>query len=341
MADSEPVVKTPLQEVPLQGSSIQEAPPQKAVILDIQRLSTEDGPGLRTTVFFKGCNLACPWCHNPESIGIRPGLAWYSRKCLGCKICAKACPQKAISRDEGGIRFNRALCLACGTCVRECPGAAIELKGGGMDVGKLALELLKDRPYFGADGGVTFSGGEVMIQHKAALALTRLLKAEGLHIAIDTAGHYDFSLLEAMLPFIDLVLYDLKIFDSEAHKRFLGADNHLILENFRQLMDRDIRVWVRTPIIKGATDTEENIDAIGKFIAAARNSKSGGKAPGKQKPEKWELCAFNNLCRDKYERLDLEWAYKDAGLTEKAHIAKLTEIAALYVPGAVYTGMVA
>jgi pyruvate formate lyase activating enzyme len=295
-------------------------------------MSTEDGPGLRTTVFFKGCNLACPWCHNPESIEKKPDLGWFPTKCMACNICQRVCPQKGISRSESGINFNRALCQACGTCVRECPAAAIELKGEVKDVEKLASELLKDRAYFGTEGGVTLSGGELMVQHEAALALASLLKAAGLNIAIDTAGCYEFSLLEAMLPYIDLVLYDLKVFDSEAHKQIVGGNNGTILENFRRLMERKIKVWVRTPIIKGATDSEENIAAIGSFIAEV-----GGTAWG---PEKWELCAFNNLCRSKYERLEREWAYNETGLTEKSHIEKLTEIAARYVPTAAYTGAV-
>jgi len=310
----------------------QEKPVPDALILDIQRMSTEDGPGLRTTVFFKGCNMACPWCHNPESIGMKPDLNWFSRKCMGCDICRKACPQKGISRDESGIRFNRPLCRACGTCVEACPNAAIELKGRTMPVEKLAAELLKDRAYFGADGGITLSGGEVMVQHRAALALARLLKSAGLHIAIDTAGSYDFSILEAMLPYIDLVLYDIKIFDSEKHKQFTGVDNRLVLENFRRLMEQRARVWVRTPVIRGATDSVENIAAIGEFIAGACSANA--------LPERWELCAFNNLCRDKYERLDREWAYKDEGLTNKNHIKELAETAARYVPCAVYTGAV-
>ena len=301
---------------------------KEAIILDIQRMSTEDGPGLRTTVFFKGCNLACPWCHNPESIDRKSDLNWFSQKCMGCNICRDACPQKGISRDENGISFNRPLCVACGTCVDACPQAAIELKGNAIGIEKLAAELVKDRAYFGADGGITLSGGEVLIQHEAALELSRLIKAEGVNVAVDTAGCYDFRLLEAMLPYVDIVLYDLKIFDNEAHKQIVKGDNRLITENYRRLIDSNTRVWVRTPIIKGATDSEENIAAIGSFIADAGL------------PERWELCAFNNLCLDKYRRLDREWDYSGDGLTEKAHIEKLTEIAQRYVPCAMYTGAV-
>jgi pyruvate formate lyase activating enzyme len=315
------------------SENLKETPNLEAIILDIQRMSTEDGPGLRTTVFFKGCNLICPWCHNPESIGRKPDLIWFVQKCLGCKLCQKACPQNGISHSKDSLRFNRALCIACGSCASECPNAAIELKGKAMSVEKLAVELAKDKAYFGTDGGITLSGGEAMIQHEAALELAKLLKAADLHIALDTTGHYDFSLLEKMLPFIDIVLYDLKIFDREAHRKFVGTDNRLILENYRLLMEHKVRVWVRTPVIEGATDSEENISAVGAFIVAiGRESKA--------LPERWELCAFNNLCRDKYLRLDQKWAYRDTALTEKAHIETLTKIAAQYVPGTVYTGAV-
>ncbi|MDR0878908.1 MAG: glycyl-radical enzyme activating protein [Treponema sp.] len=301
---------------------------EEAVILDIQRMSTEDGPGLRTTVFFKGCNLACPWCHNPESISQKSDLNWFTHKCIGCRICETACPQKGITRGEQGLRFDRARCLACGTCVNECPNGAIELKGKPMGVEKLFRELVKDRNYFGADGGVTLSGGEVMIQHEAACALAKLLKEAGVSVAIDTAGCYDFHVLEDILPYIDLVLYDIKIFDREAHKRITKADNRVIMENYERLMKNGTRVWVRTPVIEGATDSEENIAAIGNFILRAGL------------PEKWELCSFNNLCRDKYDRLDMQWDYRDTALTQKAHIEKLTEIAKQYAPCAEYSGTV-
>jgi pyruvate formate lyase activating enzyme len=304
------------------------------IILDIQRMSTEDGPGLRTTVFFKGCNLACPWCHNPESMGKKPDLDWYVQKCMGCGICQNVCPRRGITRDAEGVHFNRPLCLAefrdgtlvCGRCAAECPQGAIELKGRPMDVEKLCGELVKDRAYFGAGGGVTLSGGEVMLQGEAALALAKMLSAAGIAVALDTAGCYDFRVLEAMLPHTDLVLYDIKIFDAATHKRIIGADNRIILENYRKLMERGVRVWVRTPVIKGATDGEENIEAIGRFLRETGL------------PEKWELCSFNNLCRDKYGRLGLDWAYRDTPLTRKEHIEKLTEIARRYVPCAVYSG---
>jgi pyruvate formate lyase activating enzyme len=298
------------------------------LLLDIERMSTENGPGLRTTAFFKGCNLACPWCHNPESISRKPEIVWFPRKCMGCNICRDHCPHKAISRDEGGIHFDRSLCDVCGACAEECPNAAMEIKGKTMPVAELAGTLAKDKAYFGADGGITLSGGEAMLQHEAAKELARLLKAAGLSVALDTAGCFGYQRMEDILPYLDLVLYDIKIFDNAEHSRLVGADNSAVLGTYRKLAASNTRVWVRTPIIPGATDSEENISAIGKFLASVGL------------PEKWELCAFNNLCKDKYARLDREWAYANAGLIEKKHIEKLTEIAARHVPSAVYSGTV-
>jgi pyruvate formate lyase activating enzyme len=297
-----------------------------AGILDIQRMSTEDGPGLRTTVFFKGCNLSCAWCHNPESISGKPDLNWLAHKCIGCGICVSACGQRGISRDESGVHFRREDCVSCRNCETECPNGAIELKGRSIEVEQLCRELVKDSAYFGPDGGITLSGGEALLQWEAAAALAKLLKERGLHIAVDTAGCYDYKILEAVLPYVDLILYDIKIFDPQAHKRFTGADNRVILENYRKLISAGVQLWVRTPIIEDATGSEENIRAIGVFL---RNAGF---------PEKWELCTFNNLCRDKYLRLDRDWAYKDTGLTTKQHIEQLTAIAREYADCAVWSG---
>lgn len=299
------------------------------LITDIQRMSTEDGPGLRTTVFFKGCNLKCSWCHNPETISFKPDLNWYKNKCIGCSICIDTCPNKGIHRaKDGAITFKRELCVACRSCEKICPNAAIDLKGKRYEIPELFKELVKDKAYFGQDGGVTLSGGEVMVQPAGALALSQMLKEASVGVAVDTAGCYDFKLLDAMLPTTDIVLYDIKIFDSKEHLKFTGADNKHILNNYVRLIEKGVRLWVRTPIVAGATDSPENIESIARFIAETGL------------PEKWELCAFNNLCRDKYTRLDLDWRHKAENRTKKAHIEHLQEIARRYVPSAEYTGSV-
>ncbi|MDR0854944.1 MAG: glycyl-radical enzyme activating protein [Christensenellaceae bacterium] len=299
----------------------------EAVILDIQRMSTEDGPGLRTTVFFKGCNLKCAWCHNPESINFKRELHWYKNRCIGCKICVAKCKKQGIKMGNDGITFTRDICIDCGTCMKECPAGAIELKGVKYTVENLAKELLKDKAYWGKDGGVTLSGGEVMMQPVAATELCKLLKAAGVAVAIDTAGAYDYARLQNILPYADMVLYDLKIFNSDLHKKFTAIDNALILENYKKLIADGVRVWVRTPIIPGATDSVENIEAIASFIASVGE------------PEKWELCTFNNLCKDKYTRLDKVWDFADTQRIKKSFIEDLTARAHAKVSVACWSGV--
>ena len=285
-------------------------------ILDIQRMSTEDGPGLRTTVFFKGCPLACAWCHNPESISPKSHVEWLGVRCIGCRTCESVCPQKGIRLDETGVHTSER-CTACGACTAACPTQALEMKGTGYTADALYDTLMKDRAYWGSEGGVTLSGGEVTLQWKGALSLLQKLKDAGVNTAVDTCGFTQWETLERLLPVTDVFLYDLKLFDDELHKRYTGQSNALILSNFERLTEacrqKGKRIWVRTPIIPGATDTDENIRALAGVVS--------------DRVEKWELCAFNNLCRDKYERLGKEWAFKDAALMTKARMEALTALA--------------
>ncbi len=292
--------------------------------LDIQRLSTEDGPGLRTTVFFKGCPLRCAWCHNPESLRFAPEVLCVEDRCMGCGLCVKAC-QSGARVKEGG--FHRSLCKACGQCVESCPTGALERKGTVLAPEKLAQELIKDKAYWGTEGGVTLSGGEALAQPEGALALLGLLKAQGIHTAVDTCGLLPWETLEASLPLTDLYLYDLKLADGERHRECTGADNQRILENARKLHDFGAALWIRTPIIPGATDSPENVRGIGAFIAAHL-----------PRAQRWELCAYNNLGRDKYRRLDLPYAYATTPLLPKETMERLCAMAQEYYPAAVWTG---
>ncbi len=300
-------------------------------ILDIQRMSTEDGPGLRTTVFFKGCPLKCGWCHNPESLSPKSHVEWLGVRCIGCRTCEQVCPQKGIRLDETGVHTSEK-CTACGACAAACPTQALELKGTDYTVEALFKTLMKDRAYWGVEGGVTLSGGEVTLQWKEALELLTLLKAQGVNTAVDTCGLTKWETLEALLTVTDVFLYDLKLFDDAQHLRFTGQSNAQIFENFERLTDAckeaGKRIWVRTPIIPGATDTDENIRGLAGIV--------------RNRVEKWELCAFNNLCRDKYERLGMTWEFRDAKLMPKA---RMEELAALAVrcgaPNAVWSGSTA
>ena len=281
--------------------------------LDIQRMSSEDGPGLRTTIFFKGCSLACAWCHNPESIAKKFQVHWLSARCIGCGTCESICPNGALSYTENGVKIDRRLCAGCYACVDACPACALEGKGVDAEPEELCRELVKDRAYFGRDGGVTLSGGEALLQD-GAVELLRLLKAEGIQTAVDTCGMVFTEQLQAALPYTDVLLYDLKIMNDADHQRWTGRSNAMILRNLgvAALWAKGTgRLWIRTPIIPGATDSEENIRAIGARIAAI-----GG-------AERWELCAFNNLCTDKYKRLDIDWTFKDTPLITRRHMEEL------------------
>ena len=281
-------------------------------VLDIQRMSTEDGPGLRTTVFLKGCPLACTWCHNPESIDPRSHVEWKGVLCIGCGICGTACPQNGITYDENGVH-TADFCNACGTCTRECPTQALELKGVNYTIDDLYDVVIRDRAFWGRDGGVTVSGGEATLQWQDVLALFQKLKEAGVHTALDTCGFNKREVFEALLPYTDIFLYDLKLFDDDEHIKYTGQSNKVIFENFEWLAETDARIWVRTPIIPGATDTDENIKGLAGIV--------------RDRVEKWELCAFNNLCQDKYDRLGKEWDFKGTGLMHKERMEELTRIA--------------
>ena len=295
-----------------------------ATVLEIQRMSTEDGPGIRTTVFFKGCSLKCAWCHNPESISVHPQVHWIENRCIGCKTCLEVCPEGALTFSEDGNRIDRDLCSGCGVCAEECPAAALELLGSRWVLADLIAEVIKDRTYFvKSGGGITLGGGEPTLQARFSEHLLKELKARHIHTALDTCGLCARKELEKLLPYTDFLLYDIKEMAPEKHRALTGSTNTGILENIlfvRECMESGgypKELWVRTPIIPGATATEENIRDIGRFIAANLDGSVS----------RWELCAFNNLCKDKYLRLDLNWDFKDCGLLSRLFMEKMAAVA--------------
>ena len=282
-------------------------------ILDIQRMSSEDGPGLRSTVFFKGCPLACRWCHNPESIAFKGEVLWHPARCIGCSSCTQACPQNGLRFGATRLHIPRELCNACFSCCEACPAGALEGKGREAGLDELCRELLKDRAYFGADGGITLSGGEALMQ-EGAVELLQMLKDSGVHTAIDTCGLVPVERLKRALDYCDMALYDLKLADSARHKEWTGAGNEIILINLQVVAEWGGRLWIRTPIIPGATDDEENIKSIGGILR-------------QYAIERWELCAFNNLCGSKYESLGRPWEFGGVPLQRREDMERLTEIA--------------
>jgi pyruvate formate lyase activating enzyme len=242
-----------------------------SVVLNIQRFSVHDGPGIRTTVFFKGCPLHCPWCHNPESMDPRPQIAIRADQCLGCEACAPACPEEGAGRLDLSGTLNRpgSVCVRCGSCAEACPSGAREELGMRLNVADLMAELERDRPYYEeSGGGVTFSGGEPITPSNADFLNSCLEECgkRGLHRTVDTCGHVPARLIRSVAERADLLLYDLKIMDPRRHRDLVGVDNELILGNLRDLAAAGRGLRIRVPLIPGMTDDDRNLRAIARFV---------------------------------------------------------------------------
>jgi pyruvate formate lyase activating enzyme len=242
----------------------------KGIIFDIKKFAIHDGPGIRSTVFFKGCPLRCRWCHNPEGISPFPEIMAFTQRCLAdCRECLDICPQKALSKGQKGISLKRDRCVACGLCASVCPAEALQMAGRKVSVEAVIAELAKDAVFYrGSGGGVTFSGGEPLTQIDFLYELLLAAKKHGWHTAVDTCGHAPFSSFTKIMPLVDLFLYDLKIIDPNKHRRLAGLPNGLILENLLKLSRGDSALAVRIPLIPGSNDSEIDIKQLADFCAS-------------------------------------------------------------------------
>jgi pyruvate formate lyase activating enzyme len=287
------------------------------IVFNIQRHSTEDGPGIRTTIFIKGCLMQCPWCHNPEGMKSRQELMWYEVRCIGAKDCIKACPKSALALTPDGMQINRETCDACGICVKACPAGALEVIGQRRTVKEVVDIALRDKVFYEkSGGGVTLSGGEPSMQPEFSIAVMQALLREKIHIALDTCGGVSWNKLQPLVALSDLILYDIKTMNPENHLKYTGIPLTTVLNNAREIAKLGKPIWVRTPIIPGYTDQEDNIREIAHFIKHNLPT-----------VERYDLLAFNNFCAAKYGRLDRDWPLAEADLITEATMERLAETA--------------
>jgi pyruvate formate lyase activating enzyme len=299
-------------------------------VYDIQGFSVQDGPGIRTTVFLKGCPLRCPWCHSPESQQFHAQLSWMEMKCVGideCGKCPEACSKGAIypgkvkkhpvtQEDIRHIHIDRTICDNCGDCADVCHHKALYICGTDYTVEELVERLSKDIPFYEeSGGGVTVSGGEPLSQPEFTMQLLKSLKEHGIHTALDTTGYAQYKFIEQVLPYTELFLYDLKHMDSEQHKIVIGVNNKLILENAQKIATAGGNMQIRIPVIPNFNDSEENIGETGEFC------KSLGEAV-----TLIQLLPYHNLGVMKYQRIDDGKKVLEAPLPSDKKIQALKKI---------------
>jgi pyruvate formate lyase activating enzyme len=276
------------------------------LIFDIKRYSINDGPGIRATIFFKGCPLNCQWCHNPESISPKAQKLFTSAKCIGCGECCRVCPVAACSLTPGGVITNSDLCTLCGKCAEVCPTRATEISGRYYSVAELLQIVKKEQPFFDqSGGGVTFSGGEPLLYPEFLVEILEACGGQSIHRAVDTSGFVEEGTLLKVAQHTDLFLYDLKMVDSEKHKRYTGVDNRLILDNLTALAEYGSEIQLRIPLIGGVNDDDDSVAAMAAYVADL---------PGEKRAV--SLLPFHNVSGGKDQKL-----------------AQERDLSALYEPG--------
>ncbi|CAH2213742.1 trans-4-hydroxy-L-proline dehydratase activase [Tepidibacter aestuarii] len=268
---------------------------KNAKIINIQKYCVHDGPGIRTTVFFKGCPLTCIWCHNPESQRYKSEIMYNEEKCSKCGECEKRCPHDCIKINEDKIINDYSICSHCENCIDFCVNNARELVGKEYSVNELMKEIEKDKVFYEeSGGGVTLSGGEVMSQIDFVEQIVKNCKRKGIHVAIDTCGYAPFESYERIIDYVDLFLYDIKLMNSQRHEKYAGKPNELILKNLVMLSERGANINLRIPLIQGINCDDENIENMLKFIKNLNISSIN-------------LLPYHEIGKDKYKRLNINY----------------------------------
>ena len=282
-------------------------------VFDIQRYSIHDGPGIRTTVFLKGCPLTCKWCSNPESQNMYSEILLRKNKCDRCGKCIEHCPSNLISLTDNGIEIDRLRCDRCMKCVDVCPTHAISSTGQSMTVEEVVAEVIKDELfYLNSGGGVTISGGEPLFQPEFTLALLEEFKNRELHIALDTCGFAEWEILNRLVSYVDLMLFDVKHLDSDQHKLGTGVGNELIFENLMRIAEKRKRVWVRIPIVPGYNDSEQYTCDLIEFLS-------------NMPVEKVSLLGYHEWSRSKYEALGREYPLSSALPVTESYTSRMKD----------------
>ena len=296
-------------------------------VFNIQRFSIHDGPGIRTTVFFKGCPLRCFWCHNPEGLRRPPEIRFFPSRCIGCGECAEVCEQTAHTFADGIHSFDRSRCVTCGRCAEICCTEALEMVGQEKTIDEVMDEVLRDRIFYEtSNGGVTLSGGEPLLQREFTLELLQRCHAEGLHTAVETSAHCRWEDLAELLPVTDMFMLDIKHMDEKKHREATGMSNQLILANIRHLVKTAKPIVFRTPVIPGVNDSPEDISAIAGCVRELTDLRaSEGVDP--DAAISLELLAFHRLAGDKYRSLDMQYEADGLESPSKEQMIELVELA--------------